>query len=122
MIVVHADIPIMTKYKIVSTIFFFEIFNSQKSDQISHKGKKFQIFFAHGFHEGLAKNIFVLSYVAFSQIWLNLTTDDCHLGYITKLRGKKKSLIIIINVHQSVHHPSIGSPSINQSIIIWIHQ
>jgi len=39
---------------------FFEIFNSQKFDQIFHKEKKFQIFFVHGFHVGLAKNIFKL--------------------------------------------------------------
>jgi hypothetical protein len=31
---------------------------------------------------------FLLSYLAFSQIWLNLPTDDRHFGYITKLTPK----------------------------------
>jgi hypothetical protein len=110
---------------------FFEIFNSQKSDQISHEEKSFlDLFFVHGFHLGLAKNILkvfdkkVLSYVTFSQIWLNLTTDDCHFGYITKLRKRKvtdhhhhqcpligSSSIDRFIIHQSVHHPSINPSS-----------
>lgn len=69
----------------------------------------------------------VLSYVAFSQIWLNLTTDDCHFGYITKLRKKKShwsssssSSSMSINqfiIHQSIHH-HLDSPIRMDSPII----
>jgi hypothetical protein len=31
-----------------------------------------------------------ISYLACSQIWLNLLMDHCHFGYITKLTPKKK--------------------------------
>ncbi len=35
---------------------------------------------------------FLLSYLAYSQIWLNILVDDCHFGYFTKLGRKKKNL------------------------------
>jgi hypothetical protein len=28
--------------------------------------------------------------IIYNQIWLNLSMDDCHFGYITKLTPKKK--------------------------------
>jgi hypothetical protein len=31
---------------------------------------------------------FLLSYLAYSQIWLYLLADDCQFGYITKLKEK----------------------------------
>jgi hypothetical protein len=37
-----------------------------------------------------------LSHVACSQIWLNLPMDHHHFGYITKLTGKKKTLLAIV--------------------------
>jgi hypothetical protein len=32
---------------------------------------------------------FLLSYVVYSQIWLNLLVDDCQSSYITKLKGNQ---------------------------------
>jgi len=40
--------------------------------------------------------IFLLSYLVYSQIWLNLLMDDHHqFGYITKLKKKQKTLAIV---------------------------
>jgi len=35
---------------------------------------------------------FLISYLFFSQIWLNFLKDDCHFTYITKKCFKKKKL------------------------------
>jgi len=37
-----------------------------------------------------------LSHVTCSQIWLNLPMGHHHFGYITKLTGKKKTLLAIV--------------------------
>jgi hypothetical protein len=49
----------------------------------------------HG-SSNVAKNIegcfkIFVSYLACSQIWLNLPVDHCHFGYSTKLPTKKKN-------------------------------
>jgi len=35
----------------------------------------------------------LVSFLARSQIWLNVPMDDRHFGYITKLTPKRKSLL-----------------------------
>jgi hypothetical protein len=44
----------------------------------------------------------MLSYLAFSKIWLNLPVNDQHFGYITKLIGKNPSLRHMSDFHDLV--------------------
>ncbi len=67
----------------------FEILYSQNSTKFEDKSLDF-----HTWLSRIAKNkrkmfkISLMPYLAHSQIWPNIPTDDSHLGYISKLTQK----------------------------------
>ncbi len=52
------------------------------------------------------KKVYYISYLAFSQIWLNLPMDQCQFGYISKLTWYS----IIHGFLLIFHNPSYGDP------------
>jgi hypothetical protein len=80
----------------VNQLNFYFLLNFSKF-LISKKWKKNKVFTVLPWVYMVIFLIFI-SYLIYSQIWLNLPMDDCHLGYSVKNSKKTSGLIYIANV------------------------